>query len=302
MEKPLTLTAKSPFSLASVISSHGWVQLLPFFSTDGNDLFYTDRLSTGRVAAWTVWEAPGGVRVEIEDGLSRAERDEIAARVRWVLGLDQDFSEFYELARTEPRLARMQERAQGRVLRSPTLFEDTVKTILTTNTSWSGTIRMVEALVALFGEALASNPDRRAFPTPEQLAQTDEETLRGKARLGYRAPHILGLARAVAGGELDLEVLKTNDLPSLELRKQLLAIKGVGRYAAANLLLILGRYDFLPVDSWAMTLVSREWHAGQPVNEAQVEAAFADWGEWKGLAYWFWDWTHNSAGAEEAFI
>ena len=68
-------------------------------------------------------------------------------------------------------------------------------------------------------------------------------------------------------------------------------IKGTGDYAAANLLMILGRGDFIPVDSWALKVVSKEWHNGQPIGRPQVEAAFATWGEWKGLAYWFWNYA-----------
>lgn len=26
------------------------------------------------------------------------------------------------------------------------------------------------------------------------------------------------------------------------------------------------------------------------VGPAEVEAAFARWGEWKGMVFWFWDW------------
>jgi 3-methyladenine DNA glycosylase/8-oxoguanine DNA glycosylase len=90
---------------------------------------------------------------------------------------------------------------------------------------------------------------------------------------------------------LDLEALSAPDIPTQELRRALLAIKGVGEYAVANLLMILGRYDAIPVDSWALTMVSREWHAGAPVGRAQVEAAFAGWADWRGLAFWFWDWS-----------
>jgi 3-methyladenine DNA glycosylase/8-oxoguanine DNA glycosylase len=210
-----------------------------------------------------------------------------------MLGLEQDFSDFYTLVRDEPRLVHVIERAQGRVLRCPTLFEDTVKTILTTNTSWSGTIRMVEGLVSGFGQPLLAEPTRRAFPTPEQLAAEDETSLRSAAGLGYRAPYVLELAQKVASGNLDLESLKTTDAPTAELRQQLLAIKGVGSYAAANLLMLLGRYDFVPVDSWARKMVSHEWYDGEPVDQAEVEAAFERWGRWKGLAYWFWDWSYR---------
>ena len=213
-----------------------------------------------------------------------------------MLGLEQDLSPFYAQTRQEPKLAQVEASAQGRILRSPTLFEDTVKTILTTNTAWSGTIRMTEKLVGRFGSPLPADPDRRAFPTPEQLADTDEATLRSEAGLGYRAPYVLQLARDVAAGTLDLESLKAADIPTAELRQQLLAIKGVGDYAAANLLMILGRYDFIPVDSWAFKMVSHEWYGGESVGRAQVEDAFERWGEWRGLAYWCWDWSYNNPG------
>jgi 3-methyladenine DNA glycosylase/8-oxoguanine DNA glycosylase len=240
-----------------------------------------------------IQEVAGGVSVEVDGQLDEAERGEIARQVTWMLGLDQDFSAFYALAREEPRLAHVEKRAAGRILRSLTLFEDVVKTILTTNTTWAGTIRMVAALVSQFGTPLPADPARHAFPTPDQLAATDAETLRSVAGLGYRAPYVLELARSVASGDLDLERFKTAGFPTPQLREQLLKIKGVGEYAAANLLMLLGRYDFVPVDSWALKMVSHEWYGGEPVGRAEVQAAFERWGEWKGLAYWFWDWSYT---------
>lgn len=290
----LVLPACPPFSLPAVVDSHGWARLAPFSRDEhGGGLTYVAQLDSGRVAELHIQEAPGGVCVKMVEPLNKAECTQVARQATWMLGLNQDFSTFYTLARREPKLAHVEERAQGRVLRSPTLFEDTIKTILTTNTAWSGTIRMAGALVARFGAPLPAEPQRHAFPTPGQLAATDEDTLRTEVRLGYRAPYVLDLARAVASGELDLEAFKTTDLPTAQLRKHLLAIKGVGDYAAAHLLMILGRYDYLPVDSWALKMVAHEWHGGQPVGRAEVEAAFERWGDWKGLAYWFWDWSYT---------
>jgi 3-methyladenine DNA glycosylase/8-oxoguanine DNA glycosylase len=289
----LTLPARPPFSFSNVVDSHGWVSLVPF-SKDARTggLVRVERLASGRVVEMLIQETSGGVSVEVADPLSEAEREEIARKVEWMLGLGQDFSAFYALARVEHRLAHVEAQARGRILRCPTLFEDVVKTILTTNTQWAGTIRMVEALVSQFGDPLPADPARHAFPTPDRLASSDEQTLRSATRLGYRAPYVLELARAVAAGALDLEVLKTADMPTPQLRKQLRAIKGVGDYAVACLLILLGHYDAVPVDSWALTLVSREWHGGNPVGRAEVEAAFERWGVWQGLAYWFWDWSH----------
>ena len=96
------------------------------------------------------------------------------------------------------------------------------------------------------------------------MAATDEATLRGDAGLGYRAPYVLELARAQVSGRIDMESFKDSDVPTDELYRRLLDIKGVGQYSAAHLLVLLGRYDHVPVDSWALKLVSHEWHDGDP--------------------------------------
>jgi 3-methyladenine DNA glycosylase/8-oxoguanine DNA glycosylase len=291
----LSLSARQPFSFRSVVNSHGWVQLVPFrFDEESSILTYIDHLASGRVVELKISEIDEGLSVGMNGRFTKAEQKEIADKVSWMFGLDMDFSAFYEAARHEPKLVNAEKLARGRVLRSPTLFEDVIKTILTTNTLWAATKRMTAAVVDQFGETLPDDPARRAFPTPERLARTTEGTLRTKTKLGYRAPYILATAKAVASGQIDLEPLKTSMLPTLDLRKELLKISGIGPYAAANLLNLLGRYDFLPVDSWAMKMVSHEWYNGQPVGQKEVEAAFADWGQWKGLAYWFWDWKYNN--------
>ena len=208
-----------------------------------------------------------------------------------MFGLDQDFSAFYKAARGEPKLRKARRLAHGRVLRSPTFFEDVLKTILTTNTLWAATKRMNLNLISSFGSpgsggvqgvSDARTDCRRGYGCPAS-----------KVRVGYRAPAIHELARRVASGELDIESFKTSTLPTLELRKELLKIRGVGPYAAANLLMILGRPDFIPIDTYAMKMVSHEWHRGRPVTPKQVEKAFRKWGEYKGLAFWFWDWKYN---------
>jgi len=288
------LSARPPFSLSAVIHSHGWSRLAPFHhDPESGKLSYTNRLTTGRVVQMDIQEASDGVRVEIHDQFTEDEENEIAQDVSWMLGLDQDFSEFYALAAEEPKLAQVADKAQGRILRSPTLFEDVVKTILTTNTAWGGTIRMNAALIAQFGDLLPGEDARQAFPTPARLAASEEETLRESTRLGYRSPYILQLAREIDQGSRDLEALKSSALSSEELRQELLSIKGVGNYAAANLLMLLGHYDYLTIDSWALKMVSNEWYDGEPVKPADVEAVFERWGKWKGLAYWLWDWSEH---------
>lgn len=288
-----TLSAQPPFNFLSVVNSHGWSQLAPFsYDETTNTLCYILRLSNARVIELKMRGATDGVSVETEK-LERAERKEVANKVTWMFGLDMDFSRFYAASRGEPKLALAKKRALGRVLRSPTLFEDVIKTILTTNTLWAATKNMTLKLVNEFGEPLVEDGTRKSFPTPEIIASSSPEVLKEKIRVGYRAPAIHQLAFRIASGTFDLEALKTSQLPTLELRKELLTINGVGPYAAANLLLIMGRSDFIPVDSWALKLVSHEWYRGKPISGKEVEKRFEEWGEFKGLAFWFWDWKYK---------
>jgi len=308
-----TLPARKPFNFTSVINSHGWRQLAPFsYDENTNTLSYVLRLSNGRVIELRLRDATEGVTVETEK-LDKTERKEVADKVTWMFGLDMDFSLFYSASRVEPKLVHAKKLARGRVLRSPTLFEDVIKTILTTNTLWAATKNMTLKLANELGEPLQSagrvvsnvsegrtlaphasaGVETKAFPIPEAIAASSPDFLKEKIRVGYRAPAIHQLAVRVASGKFDLESLKTSELPTLELRKELLTMNGIGPYAAANLLMILGRHDFIPIDSYALKMVSNEWYRGEPITAKEVEKRFEKWGEFKGLAFWFWDWKDN---------
>lgn len=286
------LPAIKPFNFPRLLESHGWANLAPYQKVeDSSSVSYTAQLNDGQVVELKVSDAGDGVDFEMMPQLAGYEKS-VRDMVSWMFSLQQDLGDFYGLAEAQPKLSHVVEQGKGRLLRSPSVFEDVVKTILTTNTSWTGTIRMVDALVHGYGKPHPDNLRRRAFPTPEVLAKVDLEELRKTAGLGYRTPYVSALAQDIASGVRDLESLKHTQRPSEEVREELLSIKGVGEYAAASVLMLLGRFDFVPVDSWALKLVSHEWHAGTPVGRDEVEKAFQAWGPWKGLAYWFWDWEY----------
>jgi len=263
----------------------------PFSETSDQGLSYVIRLGTGKILLFEVHAYADVLRVNSTELLTETEQMELSHHITWMLDMDQDFSEFYALAQAEPKLARMVERNAGRVLRSPTLFEDVIRTILTTNTLWKHTLRMCRELTTRYGDPISCDPNLHAFPTPESLALVDEQTLREQCRMGYRAPYVAELSQRLVSGSLDLEALKSSSLTTPELRKELMNIKGVGGYAAANLLMLLGRYDYVPVDSWALKVVSDEFFKGEKITPRQVLDTFECWGKWQGLVYWFWDWS-----------
>ena len=90
----------------------------------------------------------------------------------------------------------------------------------------------------------------------------------------------------MASGELDVEAWLHSDLLTPELKKQLKSVKGVGDYAAENLLKLLGRYDGLALDSWLRGGFYKTHNNGRACKDKKIERHYSKFGEWKGLAIW----------------
>lgn len=144
---------------------------------------------------------------------------------------------------------------------------------------------MVGRIVQRWGES-AGSAASPAFPEPEQLAAATDEELRA-CGLGYRASAVRALAAAVAGGELPRDGAAWAGLEGDELQQRLMALRGIGPYAAANMRLLLGHYDRLAIDSWLRRAVRTAWFDGEAVSDREIEAAFERFGEWRALVYWF---------------
>jgi len=241
---------------------------------------------------------------------SASEAATLTATARRVLCFDDDLSAFYAQAAADPALAWACAGA-GRMLRSPTVFEDVVKTVCTTNCAWSATERMVGALVEHLGEpapgALDGSPAGRAFPTAARMAAEEEGFYRDVARAGYRGPRLRAVALAVAAGELDLEALLTTppaELPDDELERRLLGLPGVGPYAAAHVMMLVGRHSRLVLDSWTRPKYARLMGKppGKLVADAAIGRRFGAYGAHAGLAFWLFvtqDWV-DAPRAERA--
>jgi len=296
----LTIAPTPPFHFASAAFSHGWAVLAPnSWDAERQAVGRVEQLTSGRVVALDITgrgETANAVIVidaSHVGPLNEADTAEIARKVGHMFRVDEAFAEFYALcARRGGRWSEIGD-GLGRMLRSPTLFEDVVKTIATTNTQWGGTKRMVRALVDALGAPFPGDPAQRAFPTPEVMAAAPPETFTEVARFGYRGPYVQELARRVAAGELDLEGLLHSDLPTAELKRELLSIKGVGPYAAATLLMLVGRYDEVGYDTVFRDFVSGRYFGGERRPEKEMLAVYDAWGRWRYLAYWFEMWLDD---------
>ena len=291
-----------PVDLVRTLNSHGFVDLPPMFpGPDYRSLELTLRTRRGRPRTVRIEAGSRGhARITVLGPAVSAETAiALAATVRHVLRLDADLSPFYEAAADDPALAWAAAGA-GRMVQSPTVFEDVVKTVCTTNCTWSATRRMVTAIVENLGDrapgAPAEGPVGRAFPTPSVMAEVGEAFYRDVARAGYRGAYLVSLSRAVAAGDLDLEWLgraTAAELPDEELEAFLLELPGVGPYAAAHIMMTLGRYHRLILDSWTRPTYARKV-GRRSVADPTMERRFRRYGPYAGLAFWLFvteDWV-----------
>src|SRR2546422_10237868 len=230
----MDITIKTPnnFNFRRTVLSHGWCSLPPFeFNKESWTLFRvlgSDKPLTGKISARN-----GAIKVTVSRRLGREAAQKIARDVRHMFRLDDDLSEFYQAVKAEPEFAWIANEGAGRLLRSPTVFEDLVKMICTTNCSWALTEKMVNGLVNELGSE--SDDGRKSFPAAEAMARRPLRFFRDRIRSGYRAPYLKELAERVAKGSLDVEGWLASDLPVADLLKEMKSVKGVGNYAAENL-------------------------------------------------------------------
>ncbi len=247
--------------------------------------------SAGLAATLSISEKrPGILKVTSDRKVGPTQSESLLMTCRRILRLDDDLTRFYRLAASDPEISWVVTGA-GRMVRSPTVFEDVVKTICTTNCSWSGTERMVGALVRHLG---ASSPaGGHAFPTPAAMAEAELSFYRDEVRAGYRGAYLQSLARAVAHGEVDLEALNAPELPDDQAEARLLALPGVGPYATAHIMLTaLGRNRLLILDSWTRPTFAQL--SGRKPSDQAIRRRFRRFDDYQGLAFWLYltrDWV-----------
>jgi 3-methyladenine DNA glycosylase/8-oxoguanine DNA glycosylase len=282
-ELPLRGAGGEPISFARTIHSHGCARLPPA-SIDTSPLVYRRRFRLGkRVVEVAMHEEAGRLVAQSAAALRPGEKRAAEAAIARMFRFDDDLSPFYARIADDDALS-WAARGAGRILASPTVFEDVIKTICTTNCAWSATIRMSSALADL-GEG--------AFPAPERLAATPEAWYRDVARMGYRGPYVQTIARGVAEGEFQLEALldaQRYDDDAVE--AMLLALPGIGPYGAAHVMQLLGRHQQLVLDSWTRPKY-RRLAGKKQAADSTIRRAFARYGRYAGLAFWLYltrDW------------
>lgn len=269
-----TLILPHPISLKRTIRAHGWVDLKPWeWDENLGILTRLDRLQSGIRKIEIKQSQPNSVDVALTgDQVGKLEINEAIGLVsRWI-SADWIPKEAIAKARQlKPDIATFIEEGGGRYLRGSTFYEDFIKTICTIQIAWSGSKRMVAALVSNIGGGV--------FPTPLEIIEAGEKGLRERARIGFRAKVTAeATEKLLTQGVIDTYGNTGNRHVSYV---DLLAIRGIGPYAAGHMSVLQHDFSRIPVDSE----VEKYCYKRYGIGPNEVDSFFESWGKFKFLGY-----------------
>jgi 3-methyladenine DNA glycosylase/8-oxoguanine DNA glycosylase len=243
----------------------------------------------------------GALEVSASRKLSAPEKREAAALLARMLRLDEPPGAIREFHAVDPRWKRA---GRGRLMRSPTFFEDVIKTVTSCNVTWPSTVNMNRRLCEVLGRPVErdvpgmSGAPTHSFPPPEKVARARASTLRARCRVGYRDARIIEIARLFTlparRGGIDAAWFEDPATPDAEVYGALLELPGVGPYAGANIMQLLGRYAHLPLDTEGL----RHGRSvlGYRGNDRAVmkhlHRHYEPFGAHRFRSYWFELWAH----------
>jgi DNA-3-methyladenine glycosylase II len=128
-------------------------------------------------------------------------------------------------------------------------------------------------------------PDRR--PTPERVMTMTGAEIRAVGFSRPKVTFIQDLAAHVLDGRLDLKGLKQH--PDEEVMRQLVAVKGIGRWTAEIFLIFrLGRPDILPADDLGlMNAVQRAYGLRKRPDATRLRKMGEIWRPHRSVAAWY---------------
>jgi DNA-3-methyladenine glycosylase II len=144
----------------------------------------------------------------------------------------------------------------------------------------------VKAAATIFGRFCdLFPPDRK--PTPERVMTLTDDRIRGVGFSRPKASYIKDLAAHVLDERLDLKGLKKH--PDDEVMRQLVAVKGIGRWTAEIFLMFrLGRMDIFPADDLGlMNAVQGVYGLRKRPDAKKLRKMGEAWSPYRSVAAWY---------------
>lgn len=205
---------------------------------------------------------------------------------RKILGLDFPLEKFYQFAQSDSVLHGLTQKFHGfRPTLATTPFESIVTSITAQQINLQFAFAVRSRLVRRYGEKLVIDGQTYyAFPTPEKLARVKVSSLRQLQFTEKKSEYIIGLAKAIRDGFLDLETLSQQ--PDEAIAEKLIALRGIGRWTVDWFLARhLGRGHAFPAgDLGVRKAVQHFYFNGKEKSEDELRKFSQRWGEFANLA------------------
>ena len=251
----LTFHPPAPLDARLTLSRYGRWGLDPASPYVDGVLYRVARLGDGLVPYRLAVAGPADrprATLAVAGPLAPAARTALRREAAQLLGEGWDVRGFYRAAATDPVLAPLVRPGGGLWGLRPTLvpdpFEMLVGAISAQQVNLAFAFATRARLVRRYGTpADVDGVTVHAFPSPAVLAEAPVGVLRAMQFSERKAEYIVGLARELATGRLDLSALA--GASDADVIARLTAIRGLGRWTAEWFLArALGRPDVCPAD------------------------------------------------------
>lgn len=221
------------------------------------------------------------------DSLASGNTDRIERISRKCLGLCGDLTAFYEFAERDEALWRVVAPLHGLpIVCTETVFEALITLIIEQHITWKSALRYQRTLMRMFNDGVSVGRAKvYDFPSAQDLACVSRTDLKPLKITNRRIDMIISIAKAVAGGALDLEMI--GQMEPLSAYDELIKINGVGHWTANNVLgRALGAYPFVSQNDVALQAAAlRYFHDCDGEKSADmVTETLGAYGECAGLA------------------
>lgn len=194
--------------------------------------------------------------------------------------LNLNYNEIKKNLKEDKVLKKAIEYAEGiRILRQEP-FECLISFIISQNNRIPMIKKVIENISEKYGKKIEGG---FAFPTVDELKKATVDELR-QCKTGFRDKYILDAVTKIQRGEIDLDEL--NKLDTMEIKKRLMEIKGVGTKVSDCVILFgYGRKESFPVDVWIKKIMEYLYFDKKATDNKTIEKyARENFGVHSGIA------------------
>jgi len=287
------LKAVPPYDFSlTVHKPAGWSLLTPFEIFESGTLWTAMRTPSGKTfglklrSLGTVQKPLIFCEVYSHKKLGMKERRDLLNTIAWMLNLEEDIGQFYDLAERDPLVKVLVKDLYGmRITKRPDIFPRLVLAVTLQMAPIRRSDQMMNLLIKEYGEKIRfDGKEILCWPSPERIAKADVRELEERCKLGYRAKNLKAIAESVSKGFPTIQELER--MSAEEAKAKLMELKGIGEYSAD----IVSPHPGFALDVWSakifnVLLFREKAESPRDIISRLKKVAEERWGKWRGYVF-----------------